>query len=433
MLMMLIIAPLRTLITTESALQLPLDIGQLALGLVLLSLVLHRSLMHLQWRDYRQQPVVLAISMFLLVILLNAFWAASFTAWLSEFIKWLQILLMIVLVRELSRSMHWGWFIAGVLAAGTVNAIIGMYQYFGGSGALHLLVNERFFRAFGTFGQPNPFGGFMGMLIPLSLAVVAVSILLVFKGRSAALPQMTFVIILSGASLGLMSAGIIMSWSRGAWLGLLAALTMMTIAFPRKAWHGLVLGAMVVVIIAGLWVSGLLPNSIVQRIQSSADELFAIQDVRGVDIDPENYAVVERLAHWQAALNMARSSPFAGVGLGNYEVVYDNFRLINWLEPLGHAHNYYLNILAEMGLLGLLVYGKVWFILFMTAYQARRHPNPLSRAIAISILGTWTYFSVHSLFDNLYVNNAFLHLGILIGVLMVIHSEVQSTAGVSGQ
>ncbi len=49
------------------------------------------------------------------------------------------------------------------------NALIGLYEFFGGSGALVLLIDNRFSRAFGTFGQPNPFGGFMGLLAPVAL------------------------------------------------------------------------------------------------------------------------------------------------------------------------------------------------------------------------------------------------------------------------
>ena len=41
-----------------------------------------------------------------------------------------------------------------------------------------------------------------------------------------------------------------------------------------------------------------------------------------VPISDENFAIVERLAHWQAAYYMANAHPWIGVGLGNYETVY---------------------------------------------------------------------------------------------------------------
>jgi len=140
----------------------------------------------------------------------------------------------------------------------------------------------------------------------------------------------------------------------------------------------------------------------------------------------ENYAVVERLAHWQAALNMARANPWLGVGLGNYEAAYPQYRLINWGFPLGHAHNYYLNILAEAGIIGLVGYAALWIGVFWLTWRTRQHPDPFSRLIAIGLLGSWTYLSVHSLTDNLYVNNLFLHLGVMFGLLAVLYRQVSA-------
>ena len=112
---------------------------------------------------------------------------------------------------------------------------------------------------------------------------------------------------------------------------------------------------------------GILPASIVDRGSSATQELFVLADVRAVDITPENYAIVERLAHWQAAINMAEQHPWLGVGLGNYEATYNSYRLLNWEESLGHAHNYYLNVLAETGIIGLIGYIAVFVnILFLT-------------------------------------------------------------------
>jgi putative inorganic carbon (HCO3(-)) transporter len=121
---------------------------------------------------------------------------------------------------------------------------------------------------------------------------------------------------------------------------------------------------------------------------------------------------------------MARAHPWLGVGLGGYEIAYPDYRLINWHEPLGHAHNYYLNILAEGGIIGLLAYGKVWLLIIWLTWRVRSHPDNLSRLTAIGILGTWTYLGIHSLFDNLYVNNLFIHIGTILGILGVLYNQV---------
>ncbi|MEP6985812.1 MAG: O-antigen ligase family protein, partial [Chloroflexota bacterium] len=218
-----------------------------------------------------------------------------------------------------------------------------------------------------------------------------------------------------------------MSWSRGAWLGLGAALLIMGFLIPRRLW----IGALLFVVIAGvgliIWFGGLVPQSIVQRLQTSTEEFFAFEDVRGVDITPENFAVAERLAHWQAAINMITAHPFLGVGFGNYAAAYPSYQLINWNEPLGHAHNYYLNIFAEVGIIGLLVYGKVWGTIFHRTWQAACHPDILSRLVIIGLLGAWVYLSVHSFFDNLYVNNIFFHLAVMFSIVVLVLKEAKAS------
>ena len=41
------------------------------------------------------------------------------------------------------------------------------------------------------------------------------------------------------------------------------------------------------------------------------------------------------------------------------------------------------------------------------------------------LLGTWTHLAVHSMVDKLYVNNLFLHLGVLLGLLAVAYHHHQ--------
>lgn len=428
---LLVLAPMRVLITTEMKFALPLDIGQLLLVGALLSYVVYcvaRGKRIVEWQKSKS-PIFVPLVIFLVVTALSAFQAFSLTAWLPEWLKWIQLTLMVLLVLQVSRFANWRWLIFGLVLAADANAVVGIYEFFGGSGALHLLINNRFFRAFGTFGQPNPFGGFMGLVAPIAFVCVVGCGMRVWKKyrvdrvwSGSLLVQGIYYLL----SLGLMLIAIGMSWSRGAWLGLAGAFLVIILAIPRVSWRGIGLFVVLVVTFAGLWTAGVLPASIVDRISSSTQEFFAFEDVRGVDITPDNFAVVERLAHWQVALNMFNEHPWLGVGFGNYEVVYPFYRLINWLEPLGHAHNYYLNILAEVGVLGLLGYGKVWLSIILMTWRTRRHPDDFSRLASIGLLGSWTYLLIHSLFDDLFVNNLFIHLGLMLGILALLYNQACS-------
>ncbi len=418
---LLIAAPLRTLVATEAAWPLPLDIGQLGLLAFAAAWLVQRYIMRRAPFRLRWNPIFLALISILALTGLSVFNATSISAWITEWAKWLQMLFMVIVVVTTFARRQWQWLIFGLAMAGLANALIGFYQFFGGSGAEHLRITGHFFRAFGSFGQPNPFGGFLGLLAPIIMMAALGYSLRWWRQRSLSNALIATFYALVAVCLLL---GILMSWSRGAWLALGAAAVLVLLALPRRVWTGLLLAGVMVAGLLFLWSAGLLPASIVERISTSTQDYFTYQDMRGVDITPENYAVTERLAHWQAALNMAASHPWLGVGLGNYEVVYPAYRLINWHEPLGHAHNYYLNILAESGLIGFLGYGKGWLVIMWVIWRLRQHPDIMSRLIGIGILGSWTYLTVHSLFDNLYVNNVFIHMGLILGITAVLYNQV---------
>ena len=422
----LTLAPLRTLISTESGLSLPLDIGQ-----VLLIFYLGLWLAQRLWRRealFKPQadPPLLAVLGLIAVFSIGAWTSQSLSGWLSEWLKWVAIALL-VWTLTLSVDGNWSWLVFAILVSAFANALVGLYIFAGGSGADHLVILGRFFRAFGTFGQPNPFGGFMGIALPLGLTAAWAQLPSMWKSwrSQRRLPQLPFIIFLGSSLVSLvLAAALLASWSRGAWLGTAVAVMCMLVALPKRLSQGLALAAAIAALIAATWSLGLLPRSIVLRLTTAATDLITVSDVRGVEIAPSNYAVIERLAHWQAALYMAEAAPYFGIGLGNYEVVYDNYRLIYWEEPLGHAHNLYLNMLAETGAVGLVAYLCFWAVVFRMTWSLRQQPDAFSRSIAVGLLGCWVYVAVHSVFDNLYVNNLFLHIGVLLGILAILHRRM---------
>jgi O-antigen ligase len=424
---LLIIAPLRTLMSTEFPGQLTFDVGQLAFAGLLLCYSIHRIRQGQPIIEVKWAPLYVPLGVITAIGGLTALSATSLGAWLDEWLKWAQMGVVVALVMNMNSGHSWQWLVFGLVLAGTANAFVGVFEYLGGSGAPHLVINDHNFRAFGTFGQPNPFGGFMGLILPVALmSALGHGLRAGHQWRTQGRFQSisVFIVVFYFATSGILLAGLLASWSRGAWLGFAASLGAVAFAMPRKSWQSVSSLVLVGVTLFTLLSFGLLPQSILARITSTTEEYFRITDVRGVRITPENYPLVERLAHWQAALNMASNRPWLGVGQGNYEVVYPDYRLLNWPYPLGHAHNYYLNVLAEAGIMGLLGYGKVWLVILWLTWRIRKHPDSLARLVSIGLLGSWVYLGVHTLFDNLYVNNVFIHIGLMFGLLATLYNQV---------
>lgn len=430
--MMLVLSPLRALMATAHAWPLPLDIGQLSFLALLFAVVIHyvarrsRSPEH----SYRYDSVLyIPILIFIVATGLSVFTAYSLGSWMTEWMKWLSIPLMMLVVDYTGRHGRWIWICFALVASAMANALVGIFIFLGGSGADHFAINERFFRAFGTFEQPNPFGGFMGIIAPLAVMLALAFALKVWRqwraGRSIHSDTFIAMLFYSAAS-GVIVLALFMSWSRGAWLGFAVSMLAVVFLIPRKLSYSISVASAAIILILGAWGLGLVPASVEQRIVSATSEYFTLYDVRGVDITPLNYAVVERLAHWQAALNMATDSPWLGVGLGNYEIAYNDFRLMNWNHALGHAHNYYLNILGEAGIIGLFGYVFMWLMLIFFAWRTKAHPNPTVRFVAIAIIASILYLAIHGLLDNVYVNNLFLHIGTLLGILLVLYRQTSN-------
>lgn len=416
---------------------LPLDLGQIALIVTLGAYLLHAAANHRI--VIPKSPFNLALVVFVGVAggsLLNAL---SLGNGITEVAKWLQLVVMMWLIIDLAGEKRL-WVVAGFLvAAAALQAVIGVWQFgLRGDGPEHFqILGGRFYRAYGSFEQPNPYAGFIGLMLPLtiglSLAFLArwanpVIDRWIIHRQSARLRlwlgslfsrELVSLLFMSALSILLLSA-LIMSWSRGAWLGFAGAAAVIVLAWPRNVWigFGLVLASTLLGIV--VLESGLAPAAIAARLTDFGD-MVRVFDVRGVDINDVNYSVLERLAHWQAAQEMARHHFWIGVGIGNYEVVYPGYALLNWPQALGHAHNIYLNMFAETGIIGLTAYSTLWGVIFWQTWQAiRRSTNPDYRYLAIGLLGAWTHLSIHNGLDKLYVANIHLHVGAMIGLLSVL-------------
>jgi O-antigen ligase len=419
--LLLVCAPLRALIDVRAPGLLPLDAGQIGLALVAGVWITHRVARKQPLLKLEMSPALLAVGGFVAAGAISGFSAANTGVWLNDWLKWVFAFVLMLLVLTDGR---WEWALFALALAGIANALVGIWIYFGGSGAEHFLISGDNYRAFGTFEQPNPFGGFMGMLAPLMGAAAFGYLRIAWIKRQVTdvwqpLIQTTFY----GFAALITAAALVMSWSRGAWLAFGVAAAVVLVTLPRKFWISMAIVALISLTGIGAILSGRLPASITERIGSAFTDLINVNDVRGVAVSSENYAVIERLAHWQAAVEMARLSPVTGVGLGNYEVVYPQVRLMAWKFPLGHAHNYYLNVLAEAGMIGAAAYGAMWLILAALTWRARRHPDPVASAAAAGLLGSWTYIAVHSITDQLYVNYAFLHVGIMFGLAALLYAH----------
>jgi O-antigen ligase len=151
-------------------------------------------------------------------------------------------------------------------------------------------------------------------------------------------------------------------------MGIVLAFCVMALCWSHRSRLLMAMLVLASVPLLALAFMNLLPAEVTSRLATILD-YFRFIDVRQEVLTPENFAVLERVAHWQAALDMIASNPLFGVGAGNYPAVYEQFAIGPWVEALGHAHNLYLNVAAEMGIPALFVY--LSFLLTAIIYTLR--------------------------------------------------------------
>jgi O-antigen ligase len=98
------------------------------------------------------------------------------------------------------------------------------------------------------------------------------------------------------------------------------------------------------------------------------------------------FSVIMRLNYWQESLAIIKAHPFVGVGLGNFN-----------LQNSRYAHNSYLQIWAEMGILGL--FSLIWIVsvVFKTCFRNLTQ-SPYKRQVA-GLLAANVVFLMHNFLD----------------------------------
>jgi len=358
-------------------------------------------------------PLTLPLVLFLLVLCLSSLESVSLQHSIKELVKWVEVLALYTLVSNEVIGRWRGVLVFALLGVGALAALQGIYQFLFQIGPEEFVLFGRFMRAYGTFEQPNPYGGYLGLALPLAAGLVFAWV--VPMGRRISTKWLVW----AGGTGALMALALVMSWSRGAWLGIGAALGVMISAVLARSGRAAVLAMVFAVLLVYMLLAGgisMLPQSLVQRFADFVPYL-GVADVRGIEVTDANFAVLERMAHWQAALGMWADHPWLGVGIGNYEIAYAEYALPQWSLPLGHAHNYYLNIAAEAGLIGLLAYLALWGAALLLCWSTVRHGRHWSWGVALGAMGVVVHLSVHNFFDNLFVHAMYLQVAIILGLI----------------
>ncbi len=319
--------PSRGLFIFAFALPFMPNIGLLLLaGLVGLSFALGRL------RQGRLALQSLSLEPAVILYLLIAVGATAASINLSGSLRDLAIyffafVLFFVLINQIESKKELTRFLNFLLLGACFVALYGIYQYLVGTplppGWVDIEQNPAIrTRVYSVFGNPNVLANYLVLLIPFPCAL--------FLGTKKLAAKFSYF-----ALTAMLCLTLLLTFSRGGWLGLLVGLLVFALLKDRRM--------LILILIALLAGAAMLPEVFLQRLSTIGS--------------PRDTSNAYRFRVWQESLGIIEEFPLTGVGLGHeaFMRIYPLFMLDREKSPF-HTHNAYLQILVETGIIGLLVF-----------------------------------------------------------------------------
>jgi O-antigen ligase len=136
-----------------------------------------------------------------------------------------------------------------------------------------------------------------------------------------------------------------------------------------------------------------------------------------------------RAYFWGVTLQIIRTHPLIGTGLGSFGLAYTQFDTRNGLFRLEQAHNDYLQVMSDAGIVGALL--GVFFIiaLFRSGFARRETDDPFRRGIATGALAGCFALLIHSFFDFTLHTTANALLFLMLAAFATLDRRVEESSG----
>jgi O-antigen ligase len=337
-------------------------------------------------------PLLLPMATFYLASVLASATAAD--PWLSfkDLRNIFEPAFFFLLVNHVSGDERAATFSYILIAAATLMAVYGLMQSMAEGAA---------FRVHGTMSIYMTFAG----ILMLSALVVMAQLLFFPRGR--------WFWGLVG-SLALLIAALVMTHTRGAWIGFAAGAALILGCRQKRLLLALPVVAVAVFLAA--------PEAVRVRIRSI--------------IDPQDVTARERLYMWGSGVQIVRDHPWTGVGINGVKSVYQAYKHPNAVrDQRAHLHSNLFQIAAERGLIGVACWLWIWVAFYgqaWTIFRVRGPDTPRASALVVGSLASITGFHVAGLFEFTFGDSEVIMLVYFLMALPYVVMGVDRKARVHG-
>lgn len=288
---------------------------------------------------------------------------------------------------------------AFLLSSGIIG-FYGLIQFIFGWNLLEYwkIISPNLTRINSTFTDPNAYGAYLVLVLPVTL---------VYSIESQGIKKWKYILLCF-----LLLSNLLCTASRSAWFSFILSLVflLLVLAFTKirdnipskfiqqhfKAMAFIILAIILFCVVSGNFITKPSYISDFRKHKSYWDVfLFSTNVQSNPDLILKN-----RLPLWYAAINMWKYQPWTGIGIGSYSFWVENFvpqgsylfmRIIN-------AHNYYLQLLAELGLIGFVLFLWTIQIIFRKGWNAVRFSGLVPLGLLSGIIAfLFSLFTQHAL------------------------------------
>jgi O-antigen ligase len=298
---------------------------------------------------------------------------------------------------------------------GFVLAIFGMTQSFTSPNRVYWVRELAQSTAFGPFINRHHFAGYMELTLAIPLG-------LLFSGAIEGEKKLLYIF-----AVVMMGIALILTNSRGGIVSLIAEVFFLVVIAgigkrhretepdekQRRARSGIVRAALALALVIG----------ILGATVFFGGEQSLSRFVGSVNTDDPTTG---RAHFWSVTLDIIHAHPFIGTGLGAFGVVYTRYDSRNGLYRLEQAHNDYLQVLSDAGIVGAAL-GLFFIIaLFRMGFARRETGDEFRRGVATGALAGCFAVLVHSFFDFTLHTTSNALLFLVLAALATLNGRVES-------
>jgi O-antigen ligase len=274
-----------------------------------------------------------------------------------------------------------------IMIFGFCLAIFGLTQSFTSPTKVYWVRELSQSTAFGPFINRHHFAGYMELTIAFPLG-------LLLAGTVDKEKRLLYLFVA-----GIMGIALVMTTSRGGIISLVAEIVFMAVVTAiwrsqnerrrtkssRLKRIGIRVG-MTAALLVGLFIGVILLGG----------EFSIYRFIDSVNTDDPTTG---RAHFWAVTLDIIKAHPYVGIGLGAFGVVYTRYDTRNGLFRLEQAHNDYLQVFSDAGILGAVLALSFVVLLFYLALKRANSKDDFRRAVALAALSGCFAVLVHSFFD----------------------------------